>query len=63
MEEKVLKDKRGFILGKITTNSAGVQTLKDKVGFTKGSYDPKTNKTKDAKGFAVGDGNLLTMLL
>lgn len=63
MADQVLKDKRGFSIGKITTNAAGLQTLKDAKGFVKGTYDTKTNKTKDARGFAVGTGNLLTTLL
>ncbi len=38
-------------------------TLKDAKGFVKGTYDPKTNKTKDKRGFTVGTGNLLMTLL
>ncbi len=63
MSVQVLKDKRGFTLGKIATASNGVQTIKDKRGFKKGTYDPKTNKTKNTKGFSIGTGNLLTTLL
>lgn len=63
MADQVLKDARGFTIGKISTSSSGVHTIKDKRGFTKGTYDPKTNKTKDARGFSVGTGNLLTTLL
>lgn len=63
MSVKVLKDKRGFTLGKVSTASNGVQTIKDKQGFKLGTYNPKTDKTKDARGFKVGSGNLLTTLL
>lgn len=63
MADQTLKDTRGFTIGKISTASNGVQTIKDARGFTKGTYDPKTNKTKDARGFTVGSGNLLTTLL
>ncbi len=63
MADQVLKDKRGFTIGKISTDSRGIQTIKDPRGFKKGTYDPKTNKTKDARGFSVGTGNLLTTLL
>ena len=63
MSVQTLKDKRGFTLGKISSASNGVQTIKDKKGFKKGTYDPKTDKTKDARGFRVGSGNLLTTLL
>jgi hypothetical protein len=63
MSDQTLKDSRGFTIGKISTSNNGVQTIKDARGFTKGTYDPKTNKTKDARGFTVGTGNLLTTLL
>ncbi|MHB8742120.1 MAG: hypothetical protein ACYC9L_03260 [Sulfuricaulis sp.] len=63
MADQILKDARGFTIGKISTSSNGVQTIKDAKGFTKGTYDPHANKTKDARGFAVGSGNLLTTLL
>jgi hypothetical protein len=54
MADRVLKDKRGFIIGRISTRSDGVQTIKDERGFMKGTYDPKTDKTKDHRGFVVG---------
>lgn len=63
MADQVLKDSRGNTIGKILTASNGVQTIKDRLGNTKGSYDPKTNKTKDRHGNTVGTGNLLTSLL
>jgi hypothetical protein len=63
MADRVLKDKRGFIIGRISTRSDGVQTIKDERGFMKGTYDPKTDKTKDHRGFVVGSGNLLATLL
>jgi len=63
MADPVLKDKRGVTIGRISTASNGVQTIKDARGVKKGTYDPKTNKTKDARGVTVGTGNLLTTLL
>lgn len=63
MADQVLKDKTGHTIGKISTASNGVQTIKDETGHTKGTYDPKTNKTKDATGHTVGTGNLLATLL
>lgn len=63
MADQVLKDSKGYMIGKISTDSRGVMTIKDAKGYTKGSYDPKTNTTKDARGYKVGTGNLLTTLL
>jgi hypothetical protein len=63
MADQVLKDSKGYTIGRISTASNGVQTIKDAKGYTKGMYDPKTNITKDAKGYRVGEGNLLATLL
>jgi hypothetical protein len=63
MADQVLKDKKGYTIGRISTASNGTQTIKDAKGYSKGTYDPKTNKTKDAKGYVIGTGNLLTTLL
>lgn len=63
MADQVLKDKKGFVIGKISTAGNGIQAIKDEKGFVKGSYDPKSNKTKDSRGFVIGTGNLLTTLL
>jgi hypothetical protein len=63
MADQVLKDKKGVMIGKISTASNGIQTIKDAKGVTKGTYDPKTNKTRDAKSVGIGTGNLLTTLL
>jgi hypothetical protein len=50
MADQVLKDGKGFTIGKITTGSNGVLTIKDAKGFTKGSYDPKTTRQRTPKG-------------
>jgi hypothetical protein len=63
MADQILKDNKGHIIGKITTSPSGMQTIKDVKGHTKGTYDPKTNTTKDTKGLKVGSGNLLITLL
>jgi len=63
MADQILKDKQGRTIGRISTASNGVQTIKDAHGRRKGAYDPKSNKTKDAQGRSVGTGNLLTTLL
>lgn len=63
MADQVLKDSKGHVIGKISTGSNGTLTIKDSQGHVKGTFDPKTNKTKDAKGHVVGSGNLLASLL
>jgi len=63
MANRILKDNRGLTIGRISTASNGIQTIKDARGLTKGTYDPKTDVTKDARGLKVGTGNLLATLL
>lgn len=62
MSENVIKDHMGRILGTVRTDSRGVQTLRDAVGQILGTYDPRTNKTRNSLGQIVGEGNLLSML-
>ena len=50
MADQVLKDKQGRKIAAISTASNGVQTIKDAQGRKKGTYDPKSNTTKDAQG-------------
>ena len=63
MSDQVLKDNSGRTIGRIVASSNGVLTLKDPQGRTKGTYDPRTNKTKDPAGRSIGTGNLLVTLL
>lgn len=63
MADQVLKNKKGLRIGTISTARNGVQTIKDASGLKKGTYDPKSNITKNASGNKVGTGNLLTSLL
>jgi len=63
MADQLLRDKKGVVIGKICTTNKGLLEIKDAKGVYKGAYDPKTNKTKDAKGTMIGSGNLLTTLL
>ena len=62
MKEEILKDGQGHTLGKIVQRGQYWE-IQDKYGRTLGKYDPKTNKTLDAQGHTIGQGNLLTTLL
>lgn len=63
MSTQTLKDSRNNIIGNIETKSDGTQVGKDARNNIKGYYDPKTNKTKDARNNIVGQGNLLASLI
>lgn len=63
MADVILRDRMNRRIGYIRTDSSGVQTIYDASNRRKGTYDPKTNVTRDAMNRRVGTGNLLTMLL
>ena len=62
MSQQTLRDKSGRTIGTITT-SGSVSIIRDAAGRTKGTYDSKSNTTRDAASRSVGTGNLLTTLL
>ncbi|MEO0020697.1 MAG: hypothetical protein ABIK48_00785 [candidate division WOR-3 bacterium] len=63
MKDQELRDRSGRLLGKIKTLPNGKLELRDAGGRLRGTYDPKTNQTRDSSGRLVGTGNLLTSLL
>lgn len=63
LTDQVLKNSSGYIIGFISTGYASVQTIKDKNGYVKGVYDPRTNTTKNKNGHIIGTGNLLVTLI
>jgi hypothetical protein len=63
MAAQELRDSSNRLLGKITTLSNGKLELRNAASVLKGTYDPKTNETRDASSRLVGKGNLLTTLL
>lgn len=63
MPDQVLKDKSNRVLGKIKTLPNGKLELRDHTNSPKGTYNPKTNETRDKSNRVVGKGNLLTTLL
>ncbi len=62
MVSHVLRDRGGRRLGEIKERD-GILEIFNYSGRRMGSYDPKTNVTKDYSGKTVGTGNLLTTLL
>lgn len=59
---QILKDRNNRRIGQIKTQS-GKQFIYDANNRRLGSYDPKTNTTKDKNNRIIGKGNLLTSLL
>jgi hypothetical protein len=63
MADNILKDQYGKLLGSISVDSRGIQTLRSHLGVILGTFDPKTNVTKNYIGQIIGTGNLLSMLI
>jgi hypothetical protein len=63
MAREVLRDPLGQILATIETTGNGNQTIKDHLGKTLGTYDKKSNTTRNYLGQLIGTGNLLTTLI
>ena len=58
-----LRDGYGELLGRIIQRSDGKLEGRDQSGKLKGTYDVKTNQTRDNSGRLVGTGNLLSILV
>lgn len=63
MADQELRDRSNRLLGKIKTLSNGKLEIRDASNRLKGTYDPKSNVTRDSSNRLVGKGNLLTTLL
>jgi hypothetical protein len=63
MPSQVLRDRRGRQIGTIKQLSNGKLEAHDSTGRIKGTFDPKTNETRDSSGRLVGRGNRLSVLV
>lgn len=57
-----LRDSNNRPIGTITTTSGKLEG-RDANGRLKGTYDPKTDQTRDSNGRVVGRGNMLAALV
>lgn len=63
MTTQYLRDKRNRSIGKVKQLGNGKLEIRDSANRFKGTYNPKTNETRDSRGRLFGKGNLLSMLL
>jgi hypothetical protein len=63
MADQELRDSNGRLLGRIKILFNGVLELRDRVGNLMGTYDPKSNETRDKAGKFVAKNNILASLL
>ena len=58
-----IRDSSNRLIGRINTLSNGKMEIRDASNAFRGTYDPKTDETRNASNGFVGRGNLLTTLL
>ena len=63
MADQQLRDNKNRLIGTIKTRSDGKLEIRDEKNSLKGSYDPKSNNTRDHTNRLVGKGNLLATLI
>ena len=63
MANQELRDKNYRLLGTIKQLSSGKFEGRDADGRLRGTYDPRTNETRDPNFRLVGKGNLLSALI
>ena len=61
--EHILRDSNGRPVGKIKNGDSGRLEGRDVNGRLKGTYDPRSDETRDSNGRVVGKGNLLAVLI
>ncbi len=61
---EVLRDHRSTIIGTVEPQRlTGKLVARDARGVVVGSYDPRSNETRDARGRVIARGNLLGALI
>jgi hypothetical protein len=61
---ETLRDRRGLVMGVYERQTlTGKLITRNARGVIIGSFDPRSNETRDARGLLVGRGNLLPALL
>ena len=63
MSSQDLRTASGQLIGRVVNLSSGKQEIRSPSGQLKGTYDPRTNETRDPSGRLVGKGNLMSSLL
>jgi hypothetical protein len=63
MADQELRDKSNKLLGKIKQLSNGKLEGRDASNRLKGTYDPKSNETRDSSNRLIGKGNMLAILI
>jgi hypothetical protein len=63
MAEQHIRDKNHRLLATIKTLPSGKQEIRDPAFHLLGTFDPKSNETRDANFRLVAKGNVLSSLI
>ena len=63
MVDQQIRDKMNRLLATIKTLSSGKQEIRSPMNKLLGTYDPKSNETRDPMNRLVAKGNALTSLI
>ncbi len=63
MDEIPIRNRLEKIVGNISSRSDGKLEIRNAKGQLRGSYDLRTDKTRDHTGRIIGNGNLLLTLI
>lgn len=63
MSAQEFRDAKGNLLGTVAPGDNGQLEGRDPRGQLKGTYDPRTDETRDAMGLVVAKGNVVSTLI
>ena len=63
MADQQIRDKMNRLMATIKTLSSGKLEIRDPKNRLLGTYDPRTNETRDPMNRLVAKGNVLTSLI
>ena len=63
MNKRELRDASGRLLGIVRETISGKFEARDTSGRLRGTYNSKTNETRDPSGRLIGKGDLLSSLI
>jgi hypothetical protein len=63
MADQQIRDNMNRLMATVKTLSTGKQEIRDAQNRMLGTYDPRTNETRDAMNRLVAKGNVLSSLI
>jgi hypothetical protein len=61
--QTIIRDRGGSIIGEIRVRPDRILEARNRMGLVLGSYDPRSDETKDRRGSVLYKGNALSALI